>query len=333
MLRILKWTLGTLAVLAVAGFVAFKVSAWPGAMVIRFVFQQGGASLVAGMEPHVPPGVRASTDIVYAAGEDSVLDIYVPEGTAADARLPVIFWTHGGGFVAGDKADVAPYLKILAAKGYVAVGINYTRAPEASYPAPLRQMDLAMAWTLANIAAHGGDPANIVMAGDSAGAQLTAQYAAMTTDAAYAQAVGFAPVLPPQTLKAVLLYCGVYDAAAMATADGLVGLFVDAVLRSYFGSADPANPQLAQFSVAQHVTAAFPPAFITAGNGDALEPQSRALASRLETLGVTLDTLFYEAGHEPELPHEYQFLLDGADGRAALERTLAFLAAHAQAAR
>lgn len=333
MLRVLKWVLGSLAVLAVAGFIAFKVSPWPGAMVIRFVFQQGGASLVAGMESHVPLGVRASTDIVYAAGDDSVLDIYAPEGTAAGADLPVIFWTHGGGFVAGDKADVAPYLKILAARGYVAVGINYTRAPEARYPAPLRQMDAAMAWTLANIASHGGDPANIVMAGDSAGAQLTAQYAAMATDTAYAQAVGFTPTLSSPALRAVLLYCGVYDAAAMATADGLVGLFVDAVLRSYFGSADPANPQLAQFSVAQHVTAAFPPAFITAGNGDALEPQTRTLAARLQALGVSLDTLFYEADHEPELPHEYQFVLDGADGKAALTRTLAFLAANTQTAR
>lgn len=329
MLRVLMWILGSLAALALALFIAFKVSPWPGALAIRTVFDIGGARLAAALQKHVPPGISAALDVVYdPADEDARLDIFVPAD--AGAALPVIFWTHGGGFVAGDKKDVTPYLKILADAGYVAVGINYTVAPGAQYPAPLRQMDRAMVWVQANIAAYGGDPARIVMAGDSAGAQLTAQYAALATDPAYAGAVGITPSLGPDRLRAVLLFCGIYDAMKFENAKGLLAIFLDVVMRSYFGSGDRTNPKILEFSIGQHVGAAFPPAFITVGNADPLEPQSRDLAAKLMAEGVAVETLFYDAAHEPKLPHEYQYDPDGADGREALKRVLAFLTARTQ---
>jgi hypothetical protein len=42
--------------------------------------------------------------------------------------------------------------------------------------------------------------------------------------------------------------------------------------------------------------------------------------------GVAVDTLFFPADHSPPLPHEYQFNLEEAAGREALERLTAFLA-------
>lgn len=81
-------------------------------------------------------------------------------------------------------------------------------------------------------------------------------------------------------------------------------------------------------SVAQHLTARFPPTFITAGNGDPLVGQSTGLAQRLQVLGVPVDTLHYPPDHRPRLPHEYQFNLDTDDGRNALRRIVAFLNAH-----
>lgn len=55
------------------------------------------------------------------------------------------------------------------------------------------------------------------------------------------------------------------------------------------------------------------------------DAQSKPLVDRLSTLGVDVTTLFFPAGHQPELPHEYQFNLDNTDGQEALERTLDFL--------
>ena len=75
----------------------------------------------------------------------------------------------------------------------------------------------------------------------------------------------------------------------------------------------------------RHVTPAFPPAFISAGNADPLEPHSHAMAAALQKQGVRVDALFFPKDHALPLPHEYQFNLDSEAGRKAMERSVAFL--------
>jgi acetyl esterase/lipase len=77
--------------------------------------------------------------------------------------------------------------------------------------------------------------------------------------------------------------------------------------------------------VIDHVTPDFPPAFISAGNADPLLPQSVEFAHALSAQGVPVVSLFFEKAHKPPLGHEYQFDLDGADGKAALDRSERFL--------
>ena len=77
--------------------------------------------------------------------------------------------------------------------------------------------------------------------------------------------------------------------------------------------------------MARHVTPAFPPAFISAGNADPLEPHSHAMAAALQKQGVRVDALFFPKDHALPLPHEYQFNLDSEAGRQAMERSVAFL--------
>ena len=78
--------------------------------------------------------------------------------------------------------------------------------------------------------------------------------------------------------------------------------------------------------MARHVTPAFPPAFISAGNADPLEPHSHAMAAALQKQGVRVDALFFPKDHALPLPHEYQFNLDQIDGQQVLQRSLRFLA-------
>jgi acetyl esterase/lipase len=74
------------------------------------------------------------------------------------------------------------------------------------------------------------------------------------------------------------------------------------------------------------VTADFPETWISGGNADTLTPvQSEKLAERLKGLGDPVTDVFYDADHEPALPHEYQFHLDYADAQSALDSTIAFL--------
>ncbi len=72
------------------------------------------------------------------------------------------------------------------------------------------------------------------------------------------------------------------------------------------------------------MTSAYPAVFITGGNDDPLTVQSRALADTLSRLGVKVDALFFPDTYLPKLAHEYQFVLDNAAGKQALDRIVGF---------
>lgn len=312
--------------LVLAGLVAgaFQISPWPGALVIRLLFDLGASRTSAALAKHVPSGIAGRLDERYdLADPDALLDVYHPqEGTAA---LTTIVWVHGGGWVSGDKAQIGHYARILASRGFTVVSVGYSIAPGARYPRPVRQVMSALAYLTARAASLRVDPGRIVLAGDSAGAQIVAQVANIISTPAYARATDITPGIERPQLAGLLLFCGAYDASA-AEVGGLGGWFVRTVLWSYSGRRDfLADPSFALMSVTANVTPAFPPVFISAGNADPLAPQSVALADRLTALGVRVDRLFFAADHAPGLPHEYQFDLDGADGRLALERAVAFL--------
>ncbi len=173
-------------------------------------------------------------------------------------------------------------------------------APEAQFPTPVRQTNAALAWVGANAARYGIDPARVFLAGDSAGAQIAAQTALGIVEPAYARNIGVSPGLPREALRGVVLFCGPYD-PALLNFDSAFGHFMRTVLWSYLGTRDPGDPRLAAMDLTPHVTAAFPPAFISVGNADPLAPQSYAFADALRAKGVAVDALFFPADHRPAL--------------------------------
>lgn len=319
-LRILLLCLG----IVFAIYAGFALSPWPAALLIRGAFSHEASRTAAALAKHVPAGIRARRDIAYGAGADERLDLYLPpEGTPP--RAPLLVWIHGGGFVGGDRQDVAPYLAILAGKGYPAVAIGYSRAPAARYPMPVLQANAALGFLQREAARLGIDAGRVVLAGDSTGAHVAAQLAAGLTGKDYAALLGLRPAVEPARLAGTVLFCGVFDLTALDF-PGLLGSVVRSALFAYFGTADPLeNRHITEAAVARYLTEAFPPSFVSAGNGDPLASQSVAMAQALRDRGVAVDTLFFPPGTEPKLPHEYQFDLDRPEGRQALDRLTAFL--------
>ncbi len=243
--------------------------------------------------------------------------------------LPAVVWVHGGGFVSGTRTDLSSYLQILAARGFVTVGIDYTVAPEAQFPTPIRQTNAALAYIIANAKRFHIDPERIFLAGDSAGAQIVAQSALVISDAGYAERIGITPGMARTSLRGLVLFCGPYDPTIL-NFEGPFGNFMRTVIWAYLGTSDPKHPRVEQMSVPPHVTSAYPPVFISVGNGDPLAPQSTTLADTLRAKGVEVDALFFPADHRPQLGHEYQLLLATDDGRLSFERSVAFLKVHAR---
>lgn len=330
MKRWLLWSTTCVFALGLAGAAAYVLTPWPKALLIRHVFEQGGAQIAQALQKHVPGGIQAQHNLVYRQGDpDARLDVFRPQSAAA-TRLPVVVWIHGGAWVSGHKSDVEPYLRILASKGYATVGIDYSLAPGSHYPLPVRQANDALGYVVSHATELGIDPQRIVVAGDSAGGHIAAQLGAITTDPVYAKALGIAPALRPAQLRGMLLLCGAYD-LTLPDYQGPMGGFLHTVLWAYSGRRDFLQaPEFKAASVAQYVTRAFPPSYISAGNADPLQPQSKEMAERLRQAGVEVDGLFYPADHKPALPHEYQFNLDQPEGRDSLQRMLAFLQRHMQ---
>ncbi|MGB3306846.1 MAG: alpha/beta hydrolase [Thermomicrobiales bacterium] len=326
------WPVGTILALLVVTTAAIALSPDPGALLIRSVFEDNSTKVKAALEAHAPEGIASITNEQYRAGDkDALLDVYFSDTVAADSRQPTVVWIHGGAWISGSKDDAVPYFQLIAAEGYTVVAVNYSLAPEKTYPTAVHQLNDAFAYLQENAERFHIDIDNFVIAGDSAGSQLTSQIATLVTNPDYAAQMGITPSLQPAQLKGVVLNCGIYDAPNLwGAGSGLIGWGDTVALWAYTGDrSKDGNKALDEMSTVNYVTSAFPPAFITGGNADPLtDVQSKPFAEKLESLGVETTTLFYPADHEPALAHEYQFNLDNDDGQKALAAILEFIKSH-----
>lgn len=304
--------------------VAFLVSPWPSVLIIRLIFNHGAAEASANLESRVPDSVSMETFQYDSEDGDAFLDIHRPSGLSSGA--PTIVWIHGGGFVSGRREDIRNYAAILAGQGFAVVNVDYTIAPEAFYPAPLRQVNAALTYLAQNADQLGINEGRLVLAGDSAGAQIAAQTAAIIVDSDHGERLGVITQIRPESVAGLLLYCGVYDVSGMGEGGGILGWFVKTATWAYTGERDWRQAEgFEWFSIASDVPEGFPPVFVSAGNADPLGPQSVALAEALEANGVDVERLFFPADYTPELGHEYQFKLDTEAGQLALTKSVEWL--------
>jgi para-nitrobenzyl esterase len=126
-----------------------------------------------------------------ASSDEDCLYVNVWRPNVATIKAPVMVWIHGGGFTTGSAADKVPLTtdflwypgQFFAERGVVLVSINYrlgvlgffAHPALADESSPVGNQGLldqrhALKWVQKNIAAFGGDPANVTMFGESAGA-------------------------------------------------------------------------------------------------------------------------------------------------------------------
>lgn len=106
--------------------------------------------------------------------------VYIPEGKGP---FPVVVYYHGGGFViaTNDTYDATPRSLAEQTKA-IFVSVEYRKAPEAKFPAAHDDAYAAYKWVLANAASLNGNPKNVAVAGESAGANLALNVAIMARD-------------------------------------------------------------------------------------------------------------------------------------------------------
>lgn len=172
-----------------------------------------------------PMQARVFGDMMFRSpgtGEDCLyLNVWTPAKTMKE-KLPVLVYFYGGGYVAGDGSEGRYDGEAMAKTGIVSLTVNYRLgvfgfmahpelSKETAYKGSgnygLLDQYAALKWVRENIAAFGGDPNRVTIAGESAGSiSVSAQMASPLSKALIAGAIGesgamIKPTLAPLTLE------------------------------------------------------------------------------------------------------------------------------------
>lgn len=245
---------------------------------------------------------RLVEDIVYArhGGEAQMLDLLIPDRPGPH---PVLLYLHGGAFAIGSKRTHRALASAYAAQGWLVCNVDYRLAPQHPFPAAIEDACSAWAWAVRTIAQHGGDPQCMVVAGESAGANLAL---GVTLSCCTVRPEAFAAPLHALGLKpvAALLYYGFLQASQpqryrRAGVSGLAAQIATDAARSYLGvhAAHPGPDQALADPLciveAMSVSPDLPPIFMAAGGDDPCMPDSQRLHVALQRLGSPSDLRLY----------------------------------------
>jgi acetyl esterase/lipase len=239
-----------------------------------------------------PHGVTGLADVTYSVlpgFRPLVLDLYMPEGSAAQ---PLVLFVHGGGWVAGNTrhsgalANFPAALAQLAAEGFVVASVEYRLSGEAPFPAALQDVRAALRYLRGNAQKYRIDGDSVAVWGGSAGGQLAALAALScgdpTLDAQPAAAGS-------ECVQGAAIWYGVFDFAPVVASSG------ETAANRYLGCSGACDADnVRRASPIRYVPADDPPFLLIHGEGDRTVDvsQSREIEAALRKAGVAVESLY-----------------------------------------
>lgn len=276
-------------------------------------------------------GLRRMRNIRYRAGESNahLLDVYRPDDDRTG--LPVCIYLHGGGFRILSKDTHWLMGLAFAKRGFVVFNVDYRKAPDC-FPVAHEDACHAYRWVVENAEAFGGDPTRIVIAGESAGANLATSLVIASCyerPEPYAAEVFDTGIVPLAAIPA----CGILQVSDpqrfMRRRKLPVWIFdrIEEVSTAYLGP--EYHPDDASFALADPLLVlereetparTLPPFFVPVGTKDPILDDSRRLGVALDRLGVRADVRYYPGG-----VHAFHAFLWQQIARDCWEHTYSFL--------
>jgi acetyl esterase len=272
--------------------------------ILTLLEMTGAPSLVSGSPEQARAGFRMATvglrDPSTLAPVRSVEDSTIP-GPASelpiriyrpdvDGAVPTMAFFHGGGYVIGDIETHDDQARLICRDvGIVVVSVDYRLAPEHKFPAGFEDCLAATHWVADNVASLGGDPAKIVVGGDSAGGNLAAAIALATRETG------------PKVAAQFLIYPGVDfvdDADYPSRIDNAEGYYLTADEMVWFAGhylaadTDALDPRASPIHAPD--LAGAPPAVIGTAEFDPLRDEGEAYAKALADAGVDVSLARYD---------------------------------------
>ncbi|KAF7004188.1 hypothetical protein CFC21_019429 [Triticum aestivum] len=274
--------------------------------------------------------VAASTDAATGvASRDTAISpnvsarLYLPRLDAADARLPILVYYHGGGFCLFSAFDsnYHAYLNAFAARANaIVVSVEYRLAPEHPVPAAYADLWDALAWVLSQVAASAGaepdpwlarhaDLSRLYLSGDSAGANI-AHHMAMRAGA---------------SVRGLVLVHPYFLGSDEVGSDGLdpamrerLGRLWRVACPAAAGEDDPLINPLADGAPGLEALACGR-VLVCVAEADVLRDRGRAYYDRLGASGWPAEAEVWQA---PGKGHRFHLLEPGCDEAAAQDRAI-----------
>lgn len=218
------------------------------------------------------------------AGPAGVIPLRIYNATA-DGSQPVILYFHGGGWVIGDLESHHPFCQVLAeSSGATVVAVDYRLAPENPYPAANEDCLAAAEWMANNLDLAGPNDGRLVIAGDSAGGNLTAATCLALSNSAREKLAGAVTLYP-----AVDHYCNPrLSHQERARSMPLTLSIMTWFWNTWLGSTPPGDAHLARPLLSQSL-ATLPPLFNVTAEYDVLRDEGRAFAEAAQRAGVAVE--------------------------------------------
>lgn len=251
-------------------------------------------SVVYNFHKHIK-GVKTKKNFKYKEKGNAYnkLDIFYPEDADCiynkkkidKKTYPCIVYFHGGGWACYSKILYTTLCRRLAKMGFVVFNCNYRLAPQVKLQEILEDCVCAFDYVSGVASNFGGDAERIIMAGDSAGAHISAELEAKfiserETSDRY------------NKVNALGLFYGVYDLVSVCESKfPNINAYMNACVHGGMANTE----ELLKFSPIYKDIEKFAPCFLASGEIDKLhQGQSKRMAEALKEKGVTVKTKFFK---------------------------------------
>jgi len=264
----------------------------------------------AGDIPMAPAEIE---DHTIPGGPDGTVSITVVKPATRNGNLPVVVYTHGGGWILGNFGTHQRLVRDLTDQtGAAFVFVNYPPSPEARFPVAIEQVYATVQWVARYGAELGLDGSRLAIAGDSVGGNMTAAVALMAKQRG-GPAIRLQALLYPVTNAA-------FDTASYDQfAEGpwltrkAMQWFWDAYLPEV---EERTNPLASPLQATVDQLRDLPPALVITDEADVLRDEGEAYSRKLRQAGVDVTAVRYEG-----VFHDFMMLNALADTNATRTAT------------
>jgi acetyl esterase len=228
-------------------------------------------------------GVTISERVIAQDGRS--VKIYIVRPQDAEAKPPVLFFIHGGVWIAGDFDNHKRFVRdLVVGSGAIAVFPEYTPIPDAVFPTQIEECYAALKWTASHGGELGADTSRIAIAGNSVGGNMTAVMAMLAKERG------------GPALKVQILFWPATDASVdtqsyheFATGRFLTRDFMKFGWDIYAPKPAQRNdPHVSPLRASLEELEGLPPALVQTEENDPLRDEGEAYAHKLDEAGVTV---------------------------------------------